>query len=386
MQATDFRLSKMKAGTPFPEQLIALFYDGILEPALWKSGMEALTRMTASESATLTVWDRPNDHGSIHESASLPEECRRQYNDHFTWLDPARSRIDGFSVGEWYIDQHHFGVQNMQNSEFYQDFMRPYGLGSVMICPLVRQGGVESFLSLERSLQKPLYDQADAASLMAVIPHLQRAIRIRSRFQSVYGQAEICSSALDCLLIPLFVVNSHGQVLMSNASAESLLRNQFVLADNGAPLDVPYAPPGLLSRHIKLACGEVGTAFASGMLVANPKHNVTIQILVTPLPAHNNLHRMTDQPLALVIMHDAARMKTSSQIVLQQLFLLSPAETRLAAEILRGITMHEAAMHIGVELSTVRSQLKSIFRKTGVTRQAELVRMLSTMHIFDLVA
>ncbi|MFC7516523.1 helix-turn-helix transcriptional regulator [Herbaspirillum sp. GCM10030257] len=374
----------MKAGTPFPEQLVALFYEGILEPALWKTGMEAITHMTTSESATLTVWDRPNDHGSIHESASLPEECRRQYNDHFTWVDPARSRIDGFSVGEWYIDQHHFGLRNMQRSEFYQDFMRPYGLGSVMICPLVRQGGIESFLSLERSLQKLPYDQTDAALLMAVIPHLQRAIRIRSHFQSVHDQAEICSSALDCLLIPLFVVNAHGRVLLSNASAESLLRNQIILKSNGALLDVPYAPPGLFSRHIKLACGDEGAAFASGMLVTNPKRNVTIQLLVTPLPAHNNLHSMTDQPLALVIMHDSARMKTSSQMVLQQLFLLSPAETRLTAEILRGATIHEAAEHFGVELSTVRSQLKSIFRKTGVTRQAELVRMLSTMRIFDL--
>jgi len=60
-----------------------------------------------------------------------------------------------------------------------------------------------------------------------------------------------------------------------------------------------------------------------------------------------------------------------------QAFGLSPAETRLAALIATGVSPKQAAEQIGIARETARSQLKSVFAKTGTHRQSELVFLFS---------
>jgi DNA-binding CsgD family transcriptional regulator len=62
-----------------------------------------------------------------------------------------------------------------------------------------------------------------------------------------------------------------------------------------------------------------------------------------------------------------------------QAFGVSPAESRLAAALLTGKRPSEIAAASGVRITTVRTQLSSILRKVGVDRQADLVRVLSSI-------
>jgi len=57
---------------------------------------------------------------------------------------------------------------------------------------------------------------------------------------------------------------------------------------------------------------------------------------------------------------------------------LSPSEARLTAAIVSGKTLQEFAAEAGVSLNTARTLLKRVFSKTGVSRQAELVRLALT--------
>jgi len=60
------------------------------------------------------------------------------------------------------------------------------------------------------------------------------------------------------------------------------------------------------------------------------------------------------------------------------LFDLTPAEARLVGALSAGVDLDQAASDCGVTKSTARSYLKQVFVKTGVTRQAELVRLVLT--------
>ena len=57
-------------------------------------------------------------------------------------------------------------------------------------------------------------------------------------------------------------------------------------------------------------------------------------------------------------------------------FGLTPAEERLAAKLVDGLSLKEAAAELGIAHATVRNQLRSIFARVGVNRQPELVRVL----------
>jgi DNA-binding CsgD family transcriptional regulator len=62
---------------------------------------------------------------------------------------------------------------------------------------------------------------------------------------------------------------------------------------------------------------------------------------------------------------------------------ITRAEARLASMLADGISLEEVAEALLVSIQTVRSQLKSVFAKTGVTRQAELVALLLTDMLTD---
>jgi DNA-binding CsgD family transcriptional regulator len=71
-----------------------------------------------------------------------------------------------------------------------------------------------------------------------------------------------------------------------------------------------------------------------------------------------------------------ARPEIASAQVIQGLFDLTPAEARIARGIAAGKTVEELASDGGLAAGTVRQQLKSVFSKTGVSRQADLVGIL----------
>ena len=60
--------------------------------------------------------------------------------------------------------------------------------------------------------------------------------------------------------------------------------------------------------------------------------------------------------------------------MLQQLHGLTPAESEVLGRLTDGMRLSDIAEDLGVNIETVRTQLKSIFGKTGTSRQAELVR------------
>jgi DNA-binding CsgD family transcriptional regulator len=69
--------------------------------------------------------------------------------------------------------------------------------------------------------------------------------------------------------------------------------------------------------------------------------------------------------------------------ILQQRYLLTPAECKLTMLLLRGLSLQVAAGLLGVQVETVRSQLKSIFSKTNTKRQSELLLVLSVPRLLS---
>jgi len=69
----------------------------------------------------------------------------------------------------------------------------------------------------------------------------------------------------------------------------------------------------------------------------------------------------------------------ADQDILAQALDLTPAEARLAALLARGLSIEAAAAELRVAQQTTRNQLKSIFAKTGVHRQSELVSLIAQL-------
>jgi DNA-binding CsgD family transcriptional regulator len=76
----------------------------------------------------------------------------------------------------------------------------------------------------------------------------------------------------------------------------------------------------------------------------------------------------------VIFINDPLRHRRPDEAYLRATCGLTPAECRVALLLSDGHAPRVIAEMIGVTENTVRSQIKSIFSKTGVRRQSELIR------------
>jgi DNA-binding NarL/FixJ family response regulator len=82
------------------------------------------------------------------------------------------------------------------------------------------------------------------------------------------------------------------------------------------------------------------------------------------------------EPVAVLLVSDPARQAVPSVEIVARLFDLTDTEARLALALAEGQRIEEAAVALGITVNSARTYLKHVFGKTGVARQAELVRLV----------
>src|SRR5258708_23559915 len=113
------------------------------------------------------------------------------------------------------------------------------------------------------------------------------------------------------------------------------------------------------------------------MLVGRRGDRVAYILTVAPLGVELAIY---ERPLAMILVTDPDARSPSERDV-AEFFGLSRAESRLAMALLAGKVLRDIAAASGVQVTMGRTQLSSILRKVGVTRQAELIRILSNIPI-----
>jgi DNA-binding CsgD family transcriptional regulator len=133
-----------------------------------------------------------------------------------------------------------------------------------------------------------------------------------------------------------------------------------------------------------------GVGLIEAMSVSRPSGQASWGVVVRQLATDewtDGKHR----PAVAIFVRDPEGASHPPVKLAQQLFELTPAETALAIQLTNGLSLEEAAEALGIRRNTARAHLRSIFSKTGVRRQTELVRiflnsvmLLGTSELADL--
>lgn len=176
------------------------------------------------------------------------------------------------------------------------------------------------------------------------------------------------------------LVEADGTIVTTNSVADAMMMRGSALMVRDRKL---RARTAAMTQQINMAIAEMARLQSS---VAEARHYVSFA-----LPDPDRLHPLTliirpgppygpvSAPLkrtAMLVLRDPARPAMLPVDDLERLFGLSPAEARLATRLADGDGLDEAAQMLGISRNTARSQLQSVFTKTGVNRQGDLVRLL----------
>jgi DNA-binding CsgD family transcriptional regulator len=186
------------------------------------------------------------------------------------------------------------------------------------------------------------------------------------RVDSAYCD-NIGACVLDELRHPLLVVDRARAIHLRNRRAAELLERREVLDDTeGRIRCLDAASDPKLEAALREICDgarqrctlRLGTSGTPG---------VNLNATGLCVPGGRRLAMIT------VLLPDAF---AADAEVLATMFSLTPAEGRVAGHIAQGWSPKQIADACGVSTSTVRSQIRSLFQKTGVRRQPDLVRLM----------
>jgi DNA-binding CsgD family transcriptional regulator/PAS domain-containing protein len=262
-------------------------------------------------------------------------------------------------------------------SPFYNEYLKPLDIArllNVVAAPAEpATGQALTSLSFYRGVGKEPFSTAEAQLLSDLTPHLRVMTHNYWAARSLLRLSTAQTAALNAMSSAVFALDCSGRVLYANQAGEELIRQERWVKLNKGGL----APGGTLVDGARIAaalrrvCSGVGCK-----LLATDRGGAQAYISAAGVPPTASVLVDRRVPSALVWVTPIAPPGDTSD-VMARLFGLTPAEKRLLGRLIAGDEPREAAAALCLRIHTVRTQLRSIFRKTGKHRQSELLVLAS---------
>ncbi len=358
-------------------RIVSRIHDAALEPRLWPVVLQSLTDATGAIGAAYIVRNTRTGRVDWANFSGPSTEYRSDYVTHFSALDPFPDLFTG-NEATWMRLSDSLPAPVLRQNEWYNDFVLKCGVGDIIAAQISNTGSHTVVFGLHEAIGgKPLRTQL-AKRLDQLLEPLGKAAEAQLRLRELGWKSAIAVRALDQLSTGVIVADRNGWVIGMNGLAERIVRRaDGLVVRNGRLGALRVFEDAKLAASLASAT-KAEAAASNRVLVGRRGSMRNYMLTVTPLGV--DLGFYTD-PMALILVVDPeARSPKASD--LSGYFGLSQAEGRLAIQLMSGKQLRAISADSGVAISTLRSQLRSILRKVGVERQADLLRLLASVPSF----
>lgn len=359
------------------DEVVGALYEGALESPPWQSAMQLLRGHLNAAHVTLMLRPPSSDNtGIMINTGPITTHGLESYENHFFSLDP----FVRLGEGQVVTAEELIGKQWL-DSPIYLEYLRPLGIRHLLGADIYTRDGVECRLRVTRSESEVSFSEADKALVGFVLPHLKRSIQLHTRLDFLEGERQLFAGTVNRMLLGMVSFAEDGEILETNEEARRILgeRDGLWLHDN--KLCISNAQESReMHRLIRLALtdakGNDGASVVQAISVTRPSGRAPLGILIRAVPM-GQWSESKRRSAAVMFLRDAeSNVPQPSQELVRRLFGLTRKEAALALLLAEGFTLDEAADKMDVRRNTARTHLRSIFCKTGVTRQTMLVRLL----------
>ncbi len=358
--------------------LVRALYAGVLEDEPWEDFLETV-RIRLDAMAVTLILDPPTADGPgyiLNSGGARPVGTRTIYRERYFSSDPFVNLPEGrpVTISE-FLPQEQF-----QSSEFNQLFLKPTGTRYILGVDFRASGDMRARFRVSRSESSRDFGMEERAICTLLLPHLRQSVEIFAKLSRIASERMLYAGTLNQMAVGTIILDPHGRILDTDRIAEALLKQgDGVASRNGVfSLEDRGAGARLHEAIRKIAAADrAGRSIVEAIRVERPSGKRDFGLIVKPAPHPAYLD---DQHAAAIVVFisDPDRHTAMAPAALGKLFGLTPAEASLAVLLGDGLTLDEATHALGTARNTGRAHLRSIFAKTGVTRQTMLVRLIVT--------
>ena len=337
------------------ESLVDQIYEAGVVPDHWPDVFDRLAEMAEAE-GTMLFAVAPGAPRFI-SSAKIHDRIDRWTKSPFAQRNPRSDRLIPPDETRFLTDLDRFTLDELENESFYTDILRPSGLGWCAGTSIRAPSGDTLVLSIEKAWAKGPVPRGVAEQLDGLRPHLARAAVLAGRLG--FERARTAVETLEVVGLPAAAVTQAGRVVASNEG--------FIASAPGVTIGA--------QNQVQFGSGTVQQMFLEALArptsLARTGRSIPVAATAAsaPLIAHVLPLRLAGLDVfagavSILYLTPLTPLSSPAPEMLQALFDLTPAEARIASQLIDGNSIDAISRTNLVSLNTVRTQLKSVFQKT----------------------
>ena len=274
-------------------------------------------------------------------------------------------------------------LQVIKMTRSYQEMFRHIDGGLGAATKLIGEAG-SSTLAICRSAQRGRdFSDQDLATINLLARHVIEANEIRLRLAMSRDREAQSYGILDLVDEAVVLLDRDERIILLNREADILFSTSTALSSiNGHVRATSHEHDLRLQSAIRNVV-DPDVSGSSHAPYARASHRLSVPqdrglaLTVKVLPGRNlggDQHRVPVSAVLLITDPEKSGRIRAREFSAQ--FGLSERESQLAALICGGAALKDASAILGISVGTARQYLKSVFVKTGVARQSDLIRLV----------
>ena len=280
----------------------------------------------------------------------------------------------------WSISPTSTPDEELKTSAAYNELMVRAHAGNSINVRLDGPGGSRIVWVVNDPIDGDGWSSARVDSIRRLLPHIRQCVRVQQALAGASALGASVAKLLDITGLGIVQLDGRGRILAANDRARDVLRTGEGLFDEDGFLHARSTEDDdQLQAVLARALPPFGVQGAAGStMVSRPPPLPPLALHVNPVGRPETDLRIWPVA-ALVLVADPASRTRIDPAVAAAALGLTATESRVAALLAEGMTVREVAAATGRGESTIRWHVKHMFTKHGLSRQADLVRLVLSL-------
>lgn len=359
-------------------QLIGDIYDAALDSSRWTSVLAKIAAYAGGQAAGLLSKDSVSKSGNIHCQSGVDPYFVRLYAETYWKFDPVASLHD-CEVEQIVSVPDLVSYDEFRAGRFFREWAQPQGWLDAANAVLEKSATSCTYLSVARNEASGMVDDEMRRRMRLVVPHVRRAVRTGKVIDLSQAEAATFADILDGLSPAIFLIDADGVIVHGNAAGRAVLDKGDLLRGVHGRLTAidPQVDQALHAAFIAVN-KDAETGGKGRALPMKGRAGERYVAHVLPLTAGENRKAgAASNAVAALFVRKAELEAEPSSEVIGRTYKLTPTELRVLRAIVNVGGVRQVAGNLGVADTTVKTHLGRLFEKTGVSRQADLVKLVA---------
>lgn len=350
--------------------VIDRIYDAAVGDSTWSGVAQAFEHSLNGPTAIFVQRERPVEVLAMCCDTPNEEAKAQEYLTHYWTEDRAMERIRSRPSDDLVLDHALIDDRERSRSAFYGEFLERTKSHRGLYAPVLRQDSTTTVMSVMRSRSYGDYDAEELQFVRVLQPHFKRGLRVFNELRRARLAEKAAIATLSDGGVGILFTTSQGALQFATPLAEQQLVGGALTVSQGRLRAVTPAATQRLSAAIFAAARTVG-GVGTDLQLPLARGAGSVQVAVAPARQAGGI--IASEPLAM-IMVGQVQASFIDEGRARAAFGLTPAEARLLSALVSGERVADFADRIGVSVNTAKTHLARLFRKTGETRQTDLIR------------